>query len=212
MQKAFNRALLSSSESLYNKLESKKSFTSIAPSSPTYNITFYASSLDEFYYVPDKSLHPSSGWDDQRLALIDLIMACKPYSEDINLTVKLHPHAVQKSSEQRRAWEFLKAFSNIHVVGLAEGKELSTDDLIQQSHLNFVFHSTVGAEIIASGKKAFTFSSTAYDYLFDCITISTYDELWSIIESNIKNFSCPKALFPTHGQIHLSSVKLYGNA
>ena len=90
-------------------------------------------------------------------------MACKPYSEDINLTVKLHPHAVQKSSDQRRAWEFLKAFSNIHVVGLAEGKELSTDDLIQQSS-EFRFSFIVGAEIIASGKKH-SHLALPYDYL-----------------------------------------------
>ncbi len=152
------------------------------------NIAYFGSSMDEYLMLPERHLYPTGFWEEQRTAVLDLICQSVRISPRVKIFIRLHPNVGIKADEME-LWDFLYNFYPENVVVINPTDEVDSYELSKKMDLNFLFHSSIGADIMSFGIPIYAFNTTPYDYLYGCTTIKNSSHLRSIINDHL-NKSC----------------------
>ncbi len=146
------------------------------------NIAYFGSSIDEYNKLPDRGLYPRGFWEDQRLAVLDLIVQSISASKRVKLFIRLHPNLINKP-EERELWSFLYQLypDRVHVINPQE--KVDSYELSSLMDLNFIYHSSIGADIMSMGKPIYSMNTCTYDHLYGCSTVRDVSHIQSIVTS-----------------------------
>ena len=148
------------------------------------NISYFSSSIDENSMTTDKYLYPTGFWEDQRIAVLDLITTSLRISHDINVYLRLHPNLIRKEDELKLWLVFGDIFKE-NIILIMPDEPVDSYELAKCSDLNFVYHSSIGAEIMALGRHVYSLNSCRYDYLHGCTVVNDTHHMSQIIRANL---------------------------
>jgi len=127
-------------------------------------VAYLASSLDEQeYFLAEPHLCPGSMWKDQRTAVIDLIHWLNQCEVPLELIVRPHPYEKQKSGMGAVLWDVIRSHGKATV--LQADSVYSSRDIAKEADIIILYHSSMGPELMAEGKKVYTMNGCSYDYL-----------------------------------------------
>ena len=123
-------------------------------------VTFFTSSEDEFFSIPDAE--PNVYFESQFEAIVSLSQLC--LARDWDFFVRIHPHLRNKSRPERDFWD--KRLADFLPTGrvLASDSGVNSYELIQETDLVAVWQSTIGLEALAMGKPVITCAETFFKW------------------------------------------------
>jgi hypothetical protein len=123
-------------------------------------ITYFSSSDDEFAAVGD--IFEWKYWKNQKDALTSLIRICAKHN-DLQLVVRVHPHIMQKSEEDKAYWNSLQIFPG--QILIPTDSQIDTYALIERSDIVVTSGSTIGIEAVYWGTPSVCLGPSYYSKL-----------------------------------------------
>lgn len=186
--------------------------TPISVPKESLNIIYYSTSTDELASVGGE-------WNSRFGQQEDAIKALSKVVLQLNgvvLTVRTHPHMMQKSRKSLKEWN--QIVSNLpHVRHIPANSQIDSYDLLEVADAVVVFGSTMGIEAAYHGIPTATLSPAFYDEIGAVASISSINELetWiSKLTDVDKTLAFPYGFFSrTRGfrfRTYISNQEIYG--
>jgi hypothetical protein len=144
-----------------------------------YNITYFASSEEEYETVIKKNFKPIFKTQYETILEISRIIKNR---KDFNLWIRMHPNMNNNN------WKYLKdlyelkcKFKNIFFIN--PNSPISTNSLIENSNLNIGLCSRTLLESIFNKKPTIILGKTYWSELGDCLVVKTKQQLRTLILS-----------------------------
>ncbi len=140
------------------------------------NLVFYSSSTDELASVGKEWNSPFGEQEDAIKMLSEVVSQI----DGVHLTVRTHPHMMQKSRKSQRTWnQVISKMSN--VTHVPANSHIDSYDLLNSADAVVVFGSTIGIESAYLGIPTATLAPSFYDELAAVTSIGSIKELESWI-------------------------------
>ena len=90
-----------------------------------------------------------------------------------------------KKEDEMKLWSFFQHIYKNNVSLILPNDPVDSYELAKKSDINFVYHSSIGAEIMALGKNIYSLNSCRYDYLYGCTLVNNIQHLSKIISASL---------------------------
>jgi hypothetical protein len=166
-------------------------------------IVYFSSSDDEYAAVTDSfEIGP---WDDQLSAVRELVDICSQRL-DIELVIRVHPHLIKKSPQERMRWSQFHA-ENICLIPPKEA--VDSYALLDSADVVVSYGSTMGMEAAYWGKPSILLGPCSYAETPPVITIKSRIELNQIL-TRLADLCPPnRDLCLPYGNYYLSYGKFF---
>ena len=147
-----------------------------------YNVTFFNSSLWEYFDYPD--MLPQGDFANE-IEVIEQV--CKYFSSnpEFQFYFRVHPHLhIEFTDQTKEILEYKENNRLSNLLIIEPDEDIDTYELMQASNCNIISqHSTVGVESAYWGTPTILLGRATYKYLNICYTPHDINELFSLLQS-----------------------------